>query len=298
MPEAIALHKQIAQFLTTELAVYSQAKMDDMRESQMAEVDRNVRETVQRLAKSEKEIQARIIQNEMMKMEQARQERENEARREQQEKAEAEAAASRARAEAEQARKDQGKQLVQSVNENDQQGINQKQTLSRYAATAQTLSQFRKETEETFGADASLKTYRFDLQKAINFPLNSLLEDKGGEASENRRNFGEKIKTLVRLLSGQTCTITSTLTVNPSKHRRAIDYCLVYLARKLVEKGEESVGNRPETAFQYGQVVVEVMKQMRSFEVILFGQMSEKCPYVVPYYKQRVAGQTHEQFME
>jgi hypothetical protein len=61
-----------------------------------------------------------------------------------------------------------------------------------------------------------MKTYKFDLQKAINFPLNSLLNDETN--SENKRNFHDKIKTLVRLLAGQTCVITSTLTVNPTKH--------------------------------------------------------------------------------
>lgn len=84
------------------------------------------------------------------------------------------------------------------------------------------------------------------------------MEDKTSD--ENRRNFSEKIKTLCRLLSGQTCTITSTLTVNPTKHPLTIDFCLVYLARKMTEKAGETVASRPETAFQYAQLILEALK--------------------------------------
>ena len=59
-----------------------------------------------------------------------------------------------------------------------------------------------------------LKNYKFDLQKAINFILNSLLDDN----NDNKRNFEDKIKTILRLLNGETCVITSILTVYPKKH--------------------------------------------------------------------------------
>ena len=42
--------------------------------------------------------------------------------------------------------------------------------------------------------------YEFDLEKAVNFPLNSMLEYKSSE--DNERNFNEKIKSLLRLLKG------------------------------------------------------------------------------------------------
>ena len=84
-----------------------------------------------------------------------------------------------------------------------------------------------------------MKAYKFELQKAINFPLNSLLDDKTNE--ENVRNFNDKIRTFIRLLSGQTCAITSTLLVNPTRHPLAIDFCLVYLAKQVVEKAAETV---------------------------------------------------------
>ena len=51
---------------------------------------------------------------------------------------------------------------------------------------------FTEETTKSLG--------KFDLQKAVNFPLNSMLEDNSSE--DNRRNFNEKIKTLLRLLNG------------------------------------------------------------------------------------------------
>lgn len=157
------------------------------------------------------------------------------------------------------------------------------------------MARLRYETDQALSVP-TLKMYKFDLQKAINFPLNSLLDDKTSD--ENKRNFSEKIKTLCRLLSGQTCTITSTLTVNPSKHPQAIDFCLVYLARKMVEKSEDTVASRPESAFQYAQLILDVLRQVKYFEVILIAHFNEKCPFTVPYYKNRAPNQTDEKYFE
>jgi hypothetical protein len=126
---------------------------------------------------------------------------------------------------------------VKSVNDHDKNGINHL-TLGEIETNKKFFEQLRNQVEESL-SDKSLKLYKFDLQKAINFPLNSLLDDKTNE--ENVRNFNEKIRTLCRLLAGQTCSITSTLVVNPTKHPNAIHFCLIYLAKKVVEKAEETV---------------------------------------------------------
>ena len=185
-------------------------------------------------------------------------------------------------------------QKVNSINTNDKKGLNEL-TLNNYETIRQSFENLRRDVENCFN-ESSLKMYKFDLQKAINFPINSLLDDKTSE--ENRRQFAEKIRTLLKLLAGQTCTITTTLTVNPTKHPRAIEFCLVYLARKLVEKGEETVASRPESAFQYVQVIVQILKQNGNFEPILMGQFQERCPYIVPYYKTKQNGQTENQYYE
>jgi DNA-binding helix-hairpin-helix protein with protein kinase domain len=164
------------------------------------------------------------------------------------------------------------KQQVQNVNDNDKNGINSS-TFASYEQTKLNFERIRKEVEDCFNI-TSQKLYKFDLQKAINFPLNSLLEDNTSE--DNRKLYAEKKETLLKLLSGQSCAITTTLTVNTGKHPRAVDFCLVYLARKLVEKGEETVASRPETSFQYVQVVIEVFKKVKNFEPILMGQFQEK----------------------
>lgn len=123
-----------------------------------------------------------------------------------------------------------------------------------------------------------------------------MLDDKA--SLENRRQFEEKIKTLCRLLSGQACTITSTLSVNAGKHPQGVNYCLVYLARKLVEKGEETVASRPESAFQYIQLILDIFKHFNDFEVILLAQFQEKCPCTVPFYKLKSSNQTNEEYFE
>ena len=186
------------------------------------------------------------------------------------------------------------KQLVQNIFDSDKNGINQEKQKS-YEILCKNFDKIRTEAETALSSP-SFKSHKFDLQKAINFPLNSLLEDNTNE--ENRRNFDEKIKTLLRLLNGQTVDITTSLRVAPSKHPKSVEFCLVYLARKLVEKGEETVATRPETAFQYVQVILQVCKQVREFESILIAQIHEKCPLTVPYYKPRLPGQSDDQYFE
>ena len=90
------------------------------------------------------------------------------------------------------------KNKVKSVNEDDKKGINHK-NLTNYEATRNFFVKIQQDIEEPF-KESSLKMYKFDLQKAVNFPLNSMLEDKCSD--DNRRNFIEKIKTLIRLLNG------------------------------------------------------------------------------------------------
>lgn len=184
--------------------------------------------------------------------------------------------------------------LVQNIHDSDKNGINQEKQKS-YEILMKSFDKIRSDAETALSS-SSYKSHKFDLQKSINFPLNSLLEDNTNE--ENRRNFDEKIKTLLRLLSGQTVNITTSLRVAPSTHPKSIEFCLVYLARKLVEKGEETVATRPETAFQYVQVILKVIKQVKEFESILIAQFHEKCPLTVPYYKPRLPGQTDDQYYE
>ena len=82
--------------------------------------------------------------------------------------------------------------------QNDKLGLNSL-TLEAFERRRVALKEAHAETEAAFAQPAAMKMYKFDLQKAINFPLNSLLDDKSNE--DNVRNFNDKIKTLVRLLS-------------------------------------------------------------------------------------------------
>lgn len=193
--------------------------------------------------------------------------------------------------------------LTETLNENDKRGANQKTLSNYYDPNREQASRLRTQLDTTFSASPVLKAYKFDLQKAVTFPLNTILDSKEakGDMNEYRRNVVEKIKILVRLLGGQTCSITSTLTVNTSKHPMAVQFCLVYLAQKLVEKGEQTVSSRPETAFQYCLAINEVLKltQLREmFESALWSQFYEKCPFCVPYYRTKEPGQTENQFLE
>lgn len=219
--------------------------------------------------------------------EKAKQEAERIKQEEDRKKAEAEKAV-----QAQKLKDEEAKQQSDSINKS---GIMQ-HSLELYNKITTEANQIRKELEAIFNADASLKSYRFELQKAINFPLNSLLNDESSVAAQ--REFMDKVKTITRLLSGQTCTITSTLTVNPNKHKRATEYCMEYLARKLIEKSEETVASRPETAFQYVTLITNVTKQFPLFNTLLLASIYEKCPYAVPYYKAKSDSQSVEDYLK
>ena len=71
-----------------------------------------------------------------------------------------------------------------------------------------------------------------------------------------------------------------------------------YLARKLIEKGENTVALRPETSFQYDQLAIIVIKQHLNFQKILLSHFFDKCPYLVPYYKPKLKNQSIESYFE
>ncbi len=87
---------------------------------------------------------------------------------------------------------------VKAVNEDDKNGVNSL-TFVEFNKRKDAFVKLVSDVEEPF-KETALKMYKFDLQKAVNFPLNSMLEDKSSE--DNKKNFNEKIKTLLRLLKG------------------------------------------------------------------------------------------------
>jgi hypothetical protein len=186
-------------------------------------------------------------------------------------------------------------EAVRNVNETDRRGISEL-ALIEYNKGVDMLNTLRTQSDKTLNSNSDTKKYKFDLQKAINFPLNSMLFDKNSD--ENRRMFTEKVKTLQRLLAGQTCAINTTLTVNATKYPGSLDFCLVFFARKLVEKGEGTVASNPESSFQYVHLIIEICKQNSQFEDVITAQMRERCPYVVPFYKSKEDNQTKEEYFE
>lgn len=276
LSENLTKHVRLGQDYDTKLQAIEQAVLNLEKEAQMLEQKR-----VEQQKQKEREAEQARLQQEKKEREE-KEERERKLKQQQEEQAK------------KQAELEKKKALVNNVDANDKNGINH-QTAEEFKKSREFFEKLRNESEAAL-SDKTFKMYKFDLQKAINFPLNSLLDDKTNV--ENIRNFNEKIRTLVRLLDGQTCSITSSLQVNPSKHPSAINFCLVYLARKIVEKAEESVSSRPDTAFQYAQLARDVFKKCPQFETILIGQFQERCPFVVPHYKPRLANQTDNEYLE
>ena len=91
-------------------------------------------------------------------------------------------------------------------------------SLSRYEELVNLMKTRQTEYSTIFNTTDELKKYRLDLQKAINFLLNSLLDDD----VDAKKNFDDKIKTILRILNGEICAVTSILTVNTKKHPKGL----------------------------------------------------------------------------
>ncbi|XP_030745902.1 nucleoporin GLE1 isoform X2 [Sitophilus oryzae] len=136
--------------------------------------------------------------------------------------------------------------------------------------------------------DSTLKTFKFDLKKAINIPVNSL----SGVTSDH---IMDKYQKLHRLLSGQTVLIADKQ-INASKHPQGIAFCTDLLAKKFVIQGDLMVSSNPESAFCYASVILSLWNDFPNFGKVLLAYFYKFCPYLVPYYIPKEMGESDEDY--
>ena len=126
------------------------------------------------------------------------------------------------------------------------------------------------------------KPYKFNLQKAVNTPLNSL----SGVSSAHMQ---DKVDKLVQLLSGSTVTVADK-TISTSSHPHGQKFCLALAAKKLAKQGEEVVSSDPKSAFPAATLALALWDTYPDFGQLLLGYMFECCPFLVPLHPPRYSG--------
>ena len=133
----------------------------------------------------------------------------------------------------------------------------------------------------------SEKQFKFDLQRAVNTPLNSL-------SGVSSAHLQDKVDKLVQLLSGAQVTVGER-TVSVTQHQHARSFCLGLAAKKLAKQGEDVVSSDSKSAFPAATFALAIWDKFPEFGTLLLAYMFEMCPFLVPFHPLQTAGQTDKE---
>ncbi|XP_058128443.1 mRNA export factor Gle1 [Anopheles ziemanni] len=138
--------------------------------------------------------------------------------------------------------------------------------------------------------DPSMKTYRFNCQKAINVPVNAI-------SAVSREHLIDKYERLAALLSGQNVKVGDA-TVSINGHPLGRTYCTMLMAKKFVGQGDQSISSNAAAAFPIATVIVGLWQQFPDFGRFFLAYLHRECPYLVPYYLPQHEGQSQEDYLK
>ncbi|GFR97793.1 nucleoporin GLE1-like [Elysia marginata] len=133
-------------------------------------------------------------------------------------------------------------------------------------------------------SNPQVKQYRFDLQRAVNTPINAI---SGGDLHHLR----DKLHRLLSLLRGQEVKISGR-SIRADKLPEALLFCQNLIAKMLVRKGEEQVSSLHESAFPIAAVLLGLWCEFPIVGDLFMAHLQSMCPYVLPYYHFRQEGET------
>ncbi|XP_013383665.1 nucleoporin GLE1 [Lingula anatina] len=154
------------------------------------------------------------------------------------------------------------------------------------------LQENQKNVEKSYealtGQDPRLKKFKFDLQKAVNLPVNAISKVNGA-------HLRDKLEKLCSLLAGQPVEVSNKM-VKAAEHPAGINFCKDLLAKKILKQGDEQVSSNFESAFPIAMVAVGVWCMYPDFGDLLLAHFHIACPYLVPYYRPKEKGQSTEDY--
>jgi len=134
------------------------------------------------------------------------------------------------------------------------------------------------------------KPYKFNLQKAVNTPLNSL-------SGVSSKHLQDKVDKLVTLFSGGVVTVAEK-PLSAESHPHAKKFCMALAAKKLRQQGEDVVSSNPQAAFSAATLAIAVWDKFPEFGYLLLAYIFETCPFLVPLHPQRPEGQSDKDWYQ
>ncbi|XP_034941554.1 nucleoporin Gle1 [Chelonus insularis] len=133
-----------------------------------------------------------------------------------------------------------------------------------------------------FVRSPATKQFRFDCQKAINIPINTISSVSGA-------HLKEKYEKLKFLLEGKASP-------NVNEHPEGPAFCKNLLAKNIVNQGETLVSSKPEMAFGIAAVIAALCCDFPDLLELLLAHFRTICPYIIPVFLPRIQDQSNEDY--
>lgn len=139
-------------------------------------------------------------------------------------------------------------------------------------------------------ADDSLRTYRFNCQKAVNIPLNAI-------SAVSAPHLIDKFDKLCSLLSGAVVQVADT-SVSAAQHPLGVRFCALLAAKKLVKQADSIISVDPKHAFPIAAMIVAVWQRYPDIGQLCMAHLYKESPYLAPYFLPHRAGQSSADFLQ
>jgi len=130
--------------------------------------------------------------------------------------------------------------------------------------------------ELPFGNDPTTKIFRQNVIKVINTLVNTI-------STTNVTHLTDKYNKLNALLSGKLVCVANTQ-VMIGENKEALAFCMQTLATKIVNYAEEVICVKTQAAYEIATIITKLWNVHQQFGKILFAEMKQKCPLLVPFY--------------
>lgn len=137
---------------------------------------------------------------------------------------------------------------------------------------------------QAFVGNQQMKKLRFDLQRAVNTPVNAI-------SPVNSAHLRDKLLKIRTLLQGQTVEVSGKR-INPRDMPEGIMFCKNLTAKMIARKAEEQVSSNHESAFAIAAVAVGLWSDFPDVGELLMAHMQALCPYVLPFMPPRLPQQS------
>ncbi|KAL4136135.1 hypothetical protein QTP88_007699 [Uroleucon formosanum] len=130
--------------------------------------------------------------------------------------------------------------------------------------------------ELPFVNDPTTKVFRQNVIKVINTLVNTI-------STTNVAHLTDKYNKLNDLLSGKLVCVANTQ-VMVGENKEALAFCMQTLATKIVNYAEEVICVKTQAAYEIATIITKLWNVHQQFGKILFAEMKQKCPLLVPFY--------------